>query len=31
MYNIKHLKRELKEFEIDFYDYKNILLKDYEK
>lgn len=31
MYNIKHLKRELKEFEIDFYNYKNILLKDYEK
>lgn len=26
MYNIEHIKKEFKEFEIEFYDYKNLLL-----
>lgn len=31
MYNIEHLKVELKEFEIEFYDYKNVLLSYSDK
>lgn len=31
MYNIDHLKKEFKEFESEFYDYKNVFLNMNEK